>query len=126
MSDLFFFGFARSTPPIGVYSKGFIFSICFIPSVTYTASASGVGTPERMTTMDEMVSDVRLAGAPYIMRHLHTFIRGTRKSLFSLTSRTLDVPMWYRFIQDPGHIGSRTETSFDYPRIGEFPHAPQG
>src|SRR5579863_617611 len=52
MADLFFFSFRTlSHTDWYVSSRGFIFSIYFIPSVYFKASASGVGTPDRTTTM---------------------------------------------------------------------------
>jgi hypothetical protein len=54
MGDLFFLGFFRSlyTDWCVFERVHFLFSIRFIPSVDYTAGASGVGTPDRMTTME--------------------------------------------------------------------------
>ena len=101
MGDLFFFLVPHRL--VRIRKGSFSFSIRFIPSVDYTASASGVGTPDRMTTMDDMTSHARLAGAPYIiMRHLHTVAEELGSRCSPLPPRTDVAPL------HPGHIGSRT------------------
>jgi hypothetical protein len=105
-----------------VSSKGFIFSICFIPSVDHTATASGVGSSDRIIN-DEIASHARRPGAPYIMRHLHTVAEELGSCCSHLPPHSLEVSVWYRLIQETSEV---VPDFLDYPRIGEFPHAPQG
>ena len=106
MSDLIL-SFARSSTPIDVYSKGFIFSICYIPSVDYTASASEVGTPDRMTTMMRWHRMPDWWASPYaLLTYCH---RETRIPYLPYIESTDVVPL------HPGHIGSRPELPMIIP-----------